>query len=63
MFLNTVVPNEVFTKSEQPIDNHQFCNVVLIKRTSLTELHQIIEEKLMQRVKGLEKKKTNLQRI
>ena len=49
------------TKNKKAIN--EVYNVALNDRTSLNKLYQMIEEKLLKSIRGLEKKKTNPQRI
>lgn len=54
---NTVQMNLLAATTNNEEATNQVYNVALNDRTSLTELYQMIEERLMQRVEGLEKKK------
>ena len=54
---NTVQMNLLAATTDNTEATDQVYNVALNDRTSLNELYQIIEEKLMQRVDGLKKKK------
>ena len=54
---NTVQMNLLAATTDNEEATDQVYNVALNDRTSLNELHKMIEERLMQRVEGLEKKK------
>ena len=54
---NTVQMNLLAATTDNEEAADQVYNVALNDRTSLNELHKMIEERLMQRVEGLEKKK------
>ena len=54
---NTVQMNLLAATTDNEEATNQVYNVALNDRTSLTKLHQMIEERLIERVEGLEKKK------
>ena len=54
---NTVQMNLLAATTDNEEATNQIYNVALNDRTSLTKLHQMIEERLIERVEGLEKKK------
>jgi len=54
---NTVQMNLLAATTDNDEATNQVYNVALNDRTSLTKLHQMIEERLIERVEGLEKKK------
>ena len=54
---NTVQMNLLAATTDNEEATNQVYNVALNDRTSLTKLHQMIEERLIQKVEGLEKKK------
>ena len=60
---NTVQINLLAATTDNDEATNQVYNVALNERTNLNKLYQMIEERLIQRTEGLQKKKTNLQRF